>query len=268
MRRSRRRWWLIAGGLASLLILPVVIQSGLRYEPPFYRQRLTIPPQVRKDNADRFVSQSLQLRNDIANEDRWEAVFSEEEVNAWMSEDLVGHFSDQLPPEVSEPVVAFELDQITLAFKMNQGPIRSLVWVVARARVVSGNRLALTLDKVRAGFLPVPADTVIDHLTAQAKAYGLDLQWEEEEGKKVAFIQYSPAPGRLDVILDRVQILDGRLYISGRSNRGVGRITQISLPTRSVLQSTFPVKNSSQRGRSGRPATSPSSRRSTAIPVT
>ena len=58
--------------------------------------------------AKRFVAQSLQLRNDICNEPTWEAVFTDQEVNAWLAEDLVTHFADQLPPEVHEPRVVFE----------------------------------------------------------------------------------------------------------------------------------------------------------------
>ena len=37
------------------------------------------------------------------------AVFSDQEVNAWLAEDLVTHFADQLPPEVDESARLFEL---------------------------------------------------------------------------------------------------------------------------------------------------------------
>ncbi len=81
------------------------------------------------------MAQSLQLRNDICNEPSWEAVFTDQEVNAWLAEDLVTHFADQLPPEVYEPRVLFELDRITLAFLLKQGGVQSVITVVARPRV-------------------------------------------------------------------------------------------------------------------------------------
>ena len=45
---------------------------------------------------------------------------------------------------------------MTLAFKLDQGPVQSVIWVVARARVPEDNVLALTLEKIRAGALPSP----------------------------------------------------------------------------------------------------------------
>ena len=61
------------------------------------------PARQPEAKAKRFGANSLQLRNDIANEPTWEAVFSDREVNAWLAEELVTHFADQLPPEVHDP---------------------------------------------------------------------------------------------------------------------------------------------------------------------
>src|SRR5947209_18018934 len=104
-----------------------------------------LPRDERAVKARRFMAQSLQLRNDICNEPTWEAVFSDQEVNAWLAEDLVTEFADQLPPEVREPRVVFELDRVTLAFELNQGAVDSVIWVVARPRIPEPNVLELTL---------------------------------------------------------------------------------------------------------------------------
>ena len=98
------------------------------------------PAKQREVKAKKFVAQSLQLRNDICNEPTWEAVFTDQEVNAWLAEDLVTHFADQLPPEVNEPRVLFELDRITLAFQLQQRGVQSVITVVARPRVPEGIR--------------------------------------------------------------------------------------------------------------------------------
>jgi hypothetical protein len=66
----------------------------------------------------------------------------------------------------------------------------------------------------------------------------------------------------MDVVLESVRVLNGQLYISGRSKRSEGRVTQISLPRRSALQSTFPPRRNNQR------IPAPSSRKSQASPVT
>ena len=152
------------------------------------------------------MAHSLQLRNDIVNEPTWEAVFTDQEVNAWLAEDLVTHFADLLPPEVREPRFVFEVDRVTLAFQLDQGPVDSVIWVVARARVPEENVLALTLEKIRAGVLPVPAEKIIDRITQHAWRQGLDLRWEREEGLPVAIIRYTPHEERDDVVLEQLQI--------------------------------------------------------------
>src|SRR4029077_19476987 len=168
----------------------------------FYRAMVTVPRDQQEAKAKRFVAQSLQLRNDIHNEPTWEAIFTDQEVNAWLAEDLVTHFADQLPPEVHEPRVFFELDRVTLAFQLDQGPLSSVIWVVARPHVPEGNVLELTLEKIRAGVLPVPAEGILDRITEHARNHGLDVAWRSgAEGFPIVTIRYTPDSERDDVEL-------------------------------------------------------------------
>src|SRR5260370_33009459 len=168
------------------------------------------------------MRQSLQLRNDICNEPSWEAVFTDQEVNAWLAEDLVLHFADQLPPEVHEPRVMFELDRVTLAFEFDQGPVRSVIWVVARPDVPEPNVLELTLEKIRAGVLPVPAEKILDRITQHANRQGLNMSWKREVNQLVAIIRYSPHSGLDDGKLEHLQVRHGEIRLAGRSARGRG----------------------------------------------
>src|SRR5206468_2359420 len=112
----------------------------------------------------RFVAQSLQLRNDICNEPTWMAVFTDQEVNAWLAEDLVTEFADQLPPEVHEPRVMFELDRVTLAFELDQGPVRSVIWVVARRRPARAGPDPRRRDPARGAVEPLEGDRPLAHV--------------------------------------------------------------------------------------------------------
>ena len=192
--------------------------------------------------ARKFVAQGLQLRNDIVNEPNWEAVFSDQEVNAWLAEDLVSHFADQLPPEVHEPRVLFELDRIILAFQLRQGGVQSVITVVARPRVPEGNTLELTLEKIRAGILPVPADNVLDRIIEYARSMGVNVEWTRRDGYPVVLIRYTPNLQRDDVQLEEVQIRTGQLRLAGRSDRSRGAFLRPTLPSWRVLQSKFPKR--------------------------
>jgi hypothetical protein len=243
MAKRSKRVLVIGLALALLAAIPGAIWVSLTHQPRFYRAMVHVPRAQVQAEAKSFVAHSLQLRNDIVNEPTWEAVFTDQEVNAWLAEDLVTHFADLLPPGIREPRFVCEVDRVTLAFQLDQGPIKSVIWVVARARVPEENVVALTLEKIRAGVLPVPEEKIIDRITQHAWRQGLDLRWEREEGLPVAIIRYSPHEERDDVVLEQLQIRSGQIRLAGRSVRGRGIVGVPRLPTRKVLQSKFPRRS-------------------------
>ena len=257
---------MIAGSvLAALLAIPGAIWFSLIYQPTFYRVMRSLPRDQQAAKAKHFVANSLQLRNDITNERAWHAVFTDQEVNAWLAEDLVTHFADQIPPEVHEPRIVFEHDRITFAFGLDRGPIRSVIWVVARASVPEDNVLALTLEKVRAGMIPIPVDRVIGPLTVVARDRGLDVRWKTDEDAPVALIRYRPDGVRSDVILEKLTIRQGQIRVSGRSDRLQGAFGGPILPDRRLLQLNFPKRKRQARGPSA--SASPGSSRKSTIPT-
>ena len=243
MRKPSKRVVITTGiVLAALATIPVVLWVSVTHRPKFYEA--LVEPRSGEDleaEARKFVAQSLQLRNDIANEPTWEAVFSDREVNAWLAEDLITHFADQLPPEVHDPRISFEADRVTLAFALDRGPVRSVIWVVARARVPEDNVVSLTLEKIRAGAQPVPPDRIVDTLTAQAKKNGLDIVWTKDGDLPVATIRYRADRARNDVVLERLNIREGQIRLSGRSNRSTAAAPV--LPKGRMLHLNFPRRN-------------------------
>jgi hypothetical protein len=241
MRKTSKRALIVGSVLFLIVTIPGLTWLSLTHQPDFYRAVVRVPREQRTVRAKQFVRQSLQLRNDICNEPSWEAVFTDQEVNAWLAEDLVTHFADQLPPEVREPRVVFDVDRVTLAFQLDQGPFSSVIWVVARPHVPEANVLELTLEKIRAGVLPVPADRVLDRIIAHARSHGLDVAWRPgEEGLPIVTIRYTPDSARDDVKLEQIQIQSGQIRLAGRSNHARGVVRAVTLPTRKVLQSKFP----------------------------
>jgi hypothetical protein len=239
MRKIKRRWIALGLILLALVAIPTALWVLLTHQPEFYRRMAEIAPERRHAEAKKFVAQSQQLVNDIRNDARWEAVFTDEQVNSWLAEDLVEHFADQIPAGVHEPRVLFELDRVHFGFQLDQGPVRSVVSIVARVRVPGEHEVALTIEKIRAGVVPIPANQLLDQIANAARARGLDVRWEEEDGLPVAIVKYTPDARRRDVILDKLLVLDGQIRLAGRSSKGRAVATP-SLPNRRVLQSTFP----------------------------
>ena len=196
----------------------------------------------RAGRAKKFVAQSLQLRNDICNEPNWEAVFTDQEVNAWLAEDLVTHFADQLPPEVNEPRCSSSSTGSSSPSSCSQGGVQSVITVVARPRVPGGNTIELTLEKIRAGILPVPADNILDRIIEYARYHGVDAEWARKDGYPVVLMRYTPHLEREDVQLEELQIRDHQIRLAGRSDRAKGAFQRPTLPSRKVLQSKFPAR--------------------------
>jgi hypothetical protein len=242
MRKKTKRLLWVGVVIAAMAAAPGVVWLSLTYQPSYYRAMVLQSREQRQGKARKFVAQGLQLRNDICNEPTWEAVFSDQEVNAWLAEDLVTHFADHLPPEVHEPRVLFELDRIILAFELRQRGIDSVITVVARPRVPAGNTVELTLEKIRAGILPVPADNVLDRIVEYARFLGIDVEWTRRDGYPVVLIRYTPNLQRDDVQLQELQIRTGQLRLAGRSDRTRGAFVRPTLPSRRVLQSKFPMR--------------------------
>lgn len=248
-----KRGWIWLSCLATLAaVVPTGAWLALKHEPSFYRERISIPVERRQAEAEKFVAQSLRLRNDIVNEPRWEASFTDEQINSWMAEDLVNHFAPLLPPGVKDPRIVLDADRLTLAFHLDQKPVPTVVWIVLKADVPQDNELALTVEKIRAGALPVSPERFLADITKHAGAQGLSIDWSHRDGLPVATIRYDAHRDRDDVVLERVELLKGKLRLMGRSDRARGRVATPSLPDRQALESNFPRPNR-QSGSSGLP---------------
>ena len=125
-------------------------------------------------------------------------------------------------PKCNEPRLLFELDRIILAFQLRQGGVQSVITVVARPRVPGGNTIELTLEKIRAGILPVPADNILDRIIEYARCHGVDAEWARKDGYPVVVMRYTPHIEREDVQLEELQIRDHQIRLAGRSDRAKG----------------------------------------------
>jgi hypothetical protein len=249
--RSRRLRWCLVGGTAVLGLagsLAVLGWALLRHRPDFYlRVAAGEPAAEQRREARAFLNSSLQLRNDVTNEPAWEAEFSDREVNAWLARDLVEQFADLIPPGVAEPRVVFEPGRLTLACDWHREPLDAVVWAVLQVHVPEPNTLVLTVEKLRAGALPIPAEQVLPNLMAHARRYGLDASWERTPLGDEVRIRYGTDAGGepakpAAVRLEEIQLGLGTLRLSGRTDSKSsprGSRATVRLPSRDQLESAF-----------------------------
>src|SRR5262249_30444126 len=80
----------------------------------------------------------------------------------------------------------------------------------------------------------------LEGITAHAEKYGLKIEWARDGDLPVALIRYQPGMGRHDIILEQLQVLDGQILLSGRSESKGGSAAVLTLPRGRILHSAFP----------------------------
>lgn len=211
----------LAVGLAGLLALFALLERSVHHVPSFYAQRAAGD----RDRAGRAAAdlerQLLALHGPTPTPYDWQLVFSEEQVNDWLTYQLPANFPQLLPVEFSDPRVACEPDRVLVACRYTGGPVSSVITlslVVELADVP--NTLAVRVDSLRAGLIPLPRQRIVDALAHSAAQADLPLQWAQAAGDPVALIPLGDVlsrSGEAEVVLRQVEVTSGEVRVTGQS---------------------------------------------------
>jgi hypothetical protein len=199
----------------SLLAAAVVYMLGRG--PNYFRNIESMSDEDRTAESRQFVQQSSAIFNQIENEPAWSGTFRESQVNAWLAGDFERKHGELLPRGVSDPRVSFQNGRVALAFQLQRGPVTTVVSARGRMWLPESNFVAIELESVRAGVIPMPAEYVIQTVSSAAKSAGLDLEWKQHDGKPVALLRLSRSDQDTAIRVDQVEIKDGTLRVAGRS---------------------------------------------------
>jgi len=213
-------------GIVSVSLLAILAGSLVwlvKYEPTFYETALadTAPPEIRRKQAEVFVRTTMDLVDEIRNEDSWSHKFSEEAVNGWLAEELPVKYAEWLPSEVAAPRVKFEKGKLLLAFQVRHGMWKGVVSGTIHPWVAAPNQLALEIQSARIGLIPVPVDELLGDLVQHMNTAGLRMQWKNSGKQDVLVVEFdddfSPGGGRGEhAVLEAVELEPQLLRISGR----------------------------------------------------
>jgi hypothetical protein len=210
---------LLAGTVSSVLLLLV------RHEPDFY-YKIGLPPgQERQKHSQEFQFNCVQLINHIRDDRAWQERFTEAQINSYFEEDFVrsGMSESLLPHGISNPRVSFEPNKVRLAFRYGTHPwcstvvsIDFKVWLAKQET----NVVALELQGLHAGSLPVSAQSLLDRISEVVRRdenNAIEITWYRHEGNPVALLRFQANQPRPTVRLDTLQLGQGELIIGGRS---------------------------------------------------
>ena len=213
--RSPVRKWAMFVGLPTLAV--AVLWGLIAHEPHFYVTRLESETQetqaaLAKDFNQRWPT----ILNQITNGPIWEAKFAELEVNAWLAEDFEAKLAERwLPVGVSKPRFAMGEGLMWLGFQYRTGPLATVIRIGLRTWVPKPNVLALELEGLAAGALPLPTGYICGTIDRFADSNDLQATWYRRRGNLVVLLRSV----RNDPVLHRVEIKPGVLHLMGVSSR-------------------------------------------------
>jgi hypothetical protein len=215
--------------LAPLFLLLVAAIGGLvlwgfqraaKQSPPFYRQALAADPAEQKAAGQEFERQALGLHNQLRCPGAWEARFTDDQINGWLASEVPLKFPRLLARGVSDPRVAIEPRRIQAALRYQRGGIETIIALSGEVYLTAEqNEVAIRIDHVRAGALPLPLADFMSEAAGRAAEIGFPLRWTEHQGKPVALLRLSFDEEEFEnrrLILEQLDLGQGELSVLGR----------------------------------------------------
>lgn len=178
----------LLGMAAAALVAFGYAWQALREVRPFYAKALNVEPQAQKSASQRMENRVADLYSDDQPRGEWTTVFSDAEVNGWLAVALEERYADFLPPEVSDPRVAFGDDRALVGFHYRGGQIDAIVSLETEAFMADDDVAAVRLRDARVGSLPIPMSRVVESISEAADQLGLLIRWTQLEEDPVLLV--------------------------------------------------------------------------------
>jgi len=217
--------WIGSIAAALLAVTAFLLYRGTQHVPEFYEQALTasVPVAQQIQVGDDFERQALELHNQSTKLGRWQAEFTDEQINAWLAAILPRNHPQALPAGIRDPRVKITEQGVQVAWRYRIERFQTVVSISGQVYLTDKpNQVALRLHGVRAGWVPLPLDRLLQRVSDAARQNGVDLLWSQDDGDPVAVYrvptQLERYPGR-NVHLETVELQPGRLRLAGSTER-------------------------------------------------
>lgn len=223
----------IAAVAVAVVVGLLAVGLGVAYHAvqqvrPFYEQALQIQPDALERGGRELESRATALYSDTKHVGRWQALFTTEQINGWLATQLAEFSGTELPPNIHDPRVAITPGVLTLGFRTKSNGVDTVVSADANVSLTEDGAVAIRLDSVRAGALPLPALKFADELASACQKLKLPIRWTRHSGKPVALVDLHEVES---LYVDDVRLDEGQLYVAGHTEKvGNEPALQPSLP--------------------------------------
>jgi hypothetical protein len=214
----------IAALCTSLIAACVLLVLGGAYYAtrqvrPFYKQALTLEPEVLERGSRELESRATALYSDARQGGKWHALFTAEQINGWLAIQLAQNQVEDAPSNIRDPRVAISPEVLTLGFQTHSGGMETVISVDASVFVTDQGAVAIRLMSVRAGALPLPVMQLADEIAATCERLSLPVRWTQQDGQPVAIVELhsDPSTEERQFFIDAIEFGDGEMYVAGHT---------------------------------------------------
>ena len=225
-RRSKARRILriaVIGSVVALVLFVGVTACvfwGACATPEYYEKSLNVDPVAQREASDDMLEETAQLVSDVQKPGRWEAVFTQEQINGWLAVDLEENHAASIPKGVEDPRVFLKEGSVTVACQVDNDILDGVLSIEADVFVPEPGRLAVRLRSIHLGAVPLPQKYLIDHAESVAQRVGYPVSWAQQDGDAVMILTIEDDPTeRTSYQLDAVVVEEGRIGLAGTTIR-------------------------------------------------
>jgi hypothetical protein len=189
--------------------------------PDFYERATHSLPASTQEASRHLAAEVEQLQHDASQSGSWLASFSADEINAWLIEELPRKFPQLLAKGASEPRIAIEEGRLLAAVRYQNGRFDTIVSCELRVELTEQpNMLALRVNDLKAGALPLPLHQFLRNITKEAAKGDIDIRWDATEAGPIALVTVpSEHPKYVlnPVIVESISLVQGGLILAGHT---------------------------------------------------
>jgi hypothetical protein len=156
----------------------IVCVFSLAFVPPQFYQSVINSGSEEPSTAGRFVTQIASATNEIQQGKNWGISVRENEINAWLGNDLPRNHPELLGNalwgRLSRPRIKLEPHLLRIGIEVSRWGVPAVAWADIEVRLKSVNQFTLTVQRAGVGQLPLPRNAVLQECSKTLKNAGID----------------------------------------------------------------------------------------------
>ena len=214
--------------IAGALLLIAVLATGFwahrqtQKVPEFYQRAISVTPTTDIATSSRELDENVeQLQSQATQAGCWQATFEAEQINAWLIDQLPHRCPKLVAKGLKDPRVVIDQDELLAAVRIQNTRLDAVVSCELKVQLTDQpNRLAITVEAIRVGALPIPISQVKQRITKFASQMGLTLQWQHDGDQSIVLVDLPDryeTESKESVMIESIALSENQINISGRT---------------------------------------------------